>query len=386
MSQSLASFIRNTLPKLKFVPLIFLDADNYSRGVESLIARGPNCSEYHAILFIGKLNNSSYVTKLSTYTWCSIVRAQCSVKDAADHCISSVAILANELISCDVPFHLMSLDRFIEELIANLTELQPNRKIIWHTPDTFGLLAYSTVLTIDNLTKKITWYISETSRIAASPNKETSIITTDDPVTGTHTPQFELQFLLYVNILNKEYVAKGQIKPLLSAVGALIKKHGIPMERSGLKPFTAEAIRLGLIMRHGELGTSYIELFPNRIRDYLGLMSSISALKDLNDPKKPSSVESAESVEEFESRFLLYVGLLNSEFVATNQLTPLLSRVGAFVKSKISIRANDLKLLTAEAIKLELITRHGSLGTAYIQIFPDRINDYLAWAATEKKC
>jgi hypothetical protein len=281
-SQTLAFFVRNILPQVKFSPLVFLDADNYPRGLDVLMNRGRDCSEYHAIIFVGSGHNSSSVAKLSTYSWCSVVRAQKPVKDAADHCMSLVAVLANEIVSCDVPFHLMSLDRFIEELVENLAELQPNRKIVHHTPDTFGLLATSTILSMNNSTKEVIWYtpnagrsINKYAEEGMSPpsmDKTSAIHTMGNP--HIHEETFDSRFLLYVNILNLEFVATNQLTPLLSLVGLRITRYGMSKERGGLKPFTAEAIRLGLITKHGTEGGVYIVILPDKIHEYLRLSST----------------------------------------------------------------------------------------------------------------
>lgn len=87
--------------------------------------------------------------------------------------------------------------------------------------------------------------------------------------TSQSPPDFHQRFSLFLQILSEEFVRTGQLNPFLSLVGVRVRNRGLAMERGGLRPLTDEALRLGLIARHGELGTASIQIYPDRLQSFL---------------------------------------------------------------------------------------------------------------------
>ena len=285
MSTLRSSLIKQSRQSPKFV--LFLDYDNYGVALKTLLTHMPNKNFITFVIAVAARGaHSKIIDSAQQCMWFHMVHASVQVKDAADHCLTFSAVLANEILSVHTVFYMLSLDRFVEELASQLVDVQPDRKVVILTPNSFrdivsDLSGTSPYPYTNDLVSSL--LSSEVSIEDTAGYSQRSIPVN---VLSPFSHSFQQRFRLYAELLQSEFVSPGKLKPLLSLVGSVMKQKGIGMERGGLKSLTNEAVLRGVVIRVGELSLASIYIFPDRLQAFL--QDTTVTDSETNTSKKPT--------------------------------------------------------------------------------------------------
>ena len=392
-SSSTLSSLRSDFHRYSPPFLLLIDFDNYAAGLNTLLERMPRENFSTLVVAFGAIAAwNAAIAVCKQFKWFRFIRSNLSVKDAADHCITLAACMANEIISLQTTFYILSLDRFVEELASQLVSLQPERKVVLLTPGSFREVV-DILASTSSYPSNTSSYPSNTSSYPSkSPDPSSQIII--HPFSNKReSTSFIHKFNLYAELLQTEFVAKGKLNPLLSIVGTIMKDSGLSMDRGGLKVFIKESIDRGIVKQFGELGNTSINILPDILNSYL---QSIVSNEDkvltyttlsLSDSTIIYASSNIKKESFFLHRFNLYSEILQTEFVARGDLTPLLSLVGSVMKNRgLSMDGGGMTPLIKESINkgiLCLVEKDGDIGQVSIQIIPNLLNSYLQSIAAD---
>ena len=233
--------------------IVFLDYDNLSPALDIFIKTLPddNCNTM-VIAFVSNGTHRDNLTIANTKSWFTMVRANYSVKDAADHCMSMSMCLANQIVNIGINFYIATLDKFSIEVISQLIKLESRRKFIYlnlnNIPNYLDKLSQKLIIvskTNNNYIEKVTDQII--------PNTLNDQIPDD-----TLFVNFETRFDLFCELVLLYSKENNTYDILLSLLGTYIKHNGLYADRGGLKELINRFCLLNLGILKGKMGTSTI--------------------------------------------------------------------------------------------------------------------------------